>query len=372
MRDVESGAPRRDVAGAPLAPRGPDPNAARLFTALQIRPGHALVVGEHAAVAEELFTTVDAQLACYRRLRIRGRGLNPEAVVRTIGADFAGGDPPPSLGSIMTSLAAEARAAGVPVVVVVSGAEDAGVRTLERLRRLLEAVPEAHDVVRLVLLGGPRLLTVLAQPEARRLSARLATTIYLPPSESGTSEIRTVLELPEPLPEGPGWRRPRTALALVLGALALFVWWATHDGRQPATPPAAEAPATPPVVAALPETSAIPPEIPPEIPHDVAPAPAAVEPTDVPSTPTTSPPKTAPVAPSHRESLQVGSFLRAENAEALRARLAQEFKDVEVVAVTRGGIRYHTVRIRAANERQLATRAAALRGAGFTPVRVRD
>jgi hypothetical protein len=52
--------------------------------------------------------------------------------------------------------------------------------------------------------------------------------------------------------------------------------------------------------------------------------------------------------------------------------MAHTFNDVEIVSVTRGGARLHSVRVRAADEHQLAARAAALRAAGFDPVRVRD
>lgn len=348
MRDVEPDAPERDGKSARLPPRAPDPAAARLFAALQCRPGHALVVGEHPAAAAEFFAKVDVQLACYRRLRVDGRGLDPEAVVRAIGADFARADPPPSLAAIVTALAAEARAAEVPVLVAVSRAEEAGARRLERLRALVEVVPEARDAVRLVLLGGPRLIIVLTQPEARELSARLLTTVYVPPGE-----VRTVLALPEPVGRARRWRRPgtRSGLAVVLAGLALLLFWTTHDVRPPAMPP----PAEPPI-----EGNSVEPSRPP-----VAVAPASTPP-DAPA-----PSRTTP-APPHREGLQVGAFLRPENAQALRERMARLFNDVEVVSVTRGGVRYHSVRVRAADGHQLAARAAALRAAGYAPVRVRD
>lgn len=354
MRDVEPGALRRDTTSASLANRAPDPQAARLFTALQVRPGHALVIGEQATAADELFGKVDAQLACFRRLRVRGRGLNPEAVVRTIGADFATGDPPPPLDAILSALAAEARAAAVPVVVAISGAEEAGARTLDRLRALLEATPETREVVRLVLLGGPRLITVLTQPEARELSARLLTKVYLPPSE-----VRTVIELPEPLPDRPRWAR---GLGLALAGAAVLIWWTTH-GPSPSAPPSASQVATPSAPTA---PVGIVAETPAPAPPEIVTSPEAAAPTEMPAP--------APAAPSrrHRASLQVGSFVRAENAEALRARLAHDFNDVEVVAITRDGILYQSVRVRAADERQLTARAAALRDAGYSPVRIRD
>ena len=354
MRDVEPGALRRDASSAATAPRAPDPHAARLFTALQIRPGHALVVGEQAVAADELFGTVDAQLACFRRLRVRGRGLNPEAVVRTIGADFATGDPPPSLDDILSALAAEARAAAVPVVVAITGAEEAGARTLNRLRALLEATPETRDLFRLVLLGGPRLITVLTQPEARELSARLLTKIYLPPSE-----MRAVIELPEPIAEWPSWARVRRGLALALAGMAFLIWWTTH-GYSPVTPSHVTPVAKPTPFEAVSEAPAPPP------------APDVVATPEAPAAAPAAPAPTSTARTRQRASLQVGSFVVAENAEALRARLAQDFDDVEVVATTREGIRYQTVRVRAADEHQLTARAAALRDAGYSPVRVRD
>jgi hypothetical protein len=55
--------------------------------------------------------------------------------------------------------------------------EEADGDALEGLCALIDEVPDAHDTVRLVLLGGPRLSRMLAQRGARKLWERFTTTI---------------------------------------------------------------------------------------------------------------------------------------------------------------------------------------------------
>src|SRR5258705_2318872 len=181
--DPNRGATPPEAPGASRMGRGAD--AARLFTALQSRPGHALVVADDAASAEVFFERVDAQLVCQRRVRLAGAGLDPEAVIGALGADIRGPHRPRSAEAILSMVATEARAAGLPILVVVTGAEDAGPATLARIATLLDSGPDARAAVRLVLLGGPRLEEMLAQPEAHRLAARVQTTVRAP-SRRGT------------------------------------------------------------------------------------------------------------------------------------------------------------------------------------------
>jgi cell division protein FtsN len=75
----------------------------------------------------------------------------------------------------------------------------------------------------------------------------------------------------------------------------------------------------------------------------------------------------------HATSLQVGAFGELRNAEALRARLARLYPDVVVVPIDRDGVRLHCVRLGGlASEREVTARLAALRAAGYSPIRVRD
>ena len=68
----------------------------------------------------------------------------------------------------------------------------------------------------------------------------------------------------------------------------------------------------------------------------------------------------------------VGDIDRIRNAARQVQAEVDRGNEVAVVVVPRGDVRYYTVRIRTADEEQLASRAAALREAGFSPVRVRD
>jgi hypothetical protein len=158
----------------------PDATAAHLFAALQSRPGHAVVVADDAATAEAFFEPVDAQLVCQRRVRLAGRGLEPESMIAALGADIRGPHRPRSEEAILSLLATEARTSGLPILVIIAGAEEAGTATLERLATLIDSVPDARAAVRLVLLGSPGSEEVLAQPEAQTLATRVLTTVRAP------------------------------------------------------------------------------------------------------------------------------------------------------------------------------------------------
>jgi cell division protein FtsN len=422
---VDSGA--RDSDGIDkFFPGATDEAALRLLTVLQSRPGHVLVIGAHAADVDAVFERVDAQLTCHRRLRIAGAGLDPEGVIRALGVDLASADPPPSATSILTTLVTEARAAGAPVVVVVAQAEEADDAALERLCALIDEVSDARDTVRLVLLGGPRLTRMLAQPGARKLWARFMTTVQAPPCE------RAVLDTPAaPLVE----RRARrwgtgVAVATALSAVALLVGSVRNRGvppavqteeraapavvavepppqvapapSDPAPPEPAAEPASPPVVivskpevvrplevateaerAQKPTVTTRPERVPqpavvePEVARQtaVAPHPDVARASDVALAARSAPEgaaRTAVSTPARGEILQLGAFRSAENAQALREQVARLFPDAQVSNVMLAGVEYHRVRLGAASERDLTTRAATLKAAGFSTVRVRD
>lgn len=416
---MTSGAGNGDAMGKMFPDSATDEAAVRLLTALQTRSGHVLVIGAHAADVDTVFEKADAQLTCHRRLRIAGAGLEPEAVVRAIGADLASADPPPSAFSILLALVMQARLAGAPIVVVVAQAEEAEVDALEGLCSLLDQVPDAHNTVRVVLLGGPRLARMLAEPSARKLWARFTSTVQAPPCE------RAVLDATPAAVSEPRARRWGTGLAAAaaLAGVALLVGSVRHWGAPPTdttpaeplaehasppvdvaqtpppaivadTPPAA-APALPDAARPEPSAEATPPPIviarapeitaPPSVAQPVPATPdhevAAAEP----ERPRASAPPPPPVAtvtpaalrttarpPADGPSLQLGAFRSAENAETLRERVARIFPEAQVSNVTVKGVEYHRVRLGAGNERDLTARAAALKAAGFPTVRVRD
>jgi hypothetical protein len=354
----------------------PDATAAHLFAALQSRPGHAVVVADDAATAEAFFEPVDAQLVCQRRVRLAGRGLEPESMIAALGADIRGPHRPRSEEAILSLLATEARTSGLPILVIIAGAEEAGTATLERLATLIDSVPDARAAVRLVLLGSPRLEEVLAQPEAQTLATRVLTTVRAP--SRGVA-------LPLPAARGASpWRGTAQWVAgagvIVAGVIMLLTPWAGID-RQAPTP--IEASDSVPAAATEPPAS-------PEPPADVAPPVAAVpltaaEPavpeqgavigqpaeTDVPRLP---PAGSRPRRPSSiGQSLQVGAFRNAENARALAGALSARFPDVRIVTITRDGILFHCVRLGGfADEYALAARADTLRAAGYPVMRARE
>jgi hypothetical protein len=394
---MDSGARDGDGLGSFFPERAVDEAAARLLAALTTGTGHAVVSGAHAADVDAVLAKVDAQLVCHRRLRISGVGLQPEAVVATLGADLASADPPPSAVAILTTLAAQARAAEAPIVVVIAQAEEAGVVALEQLCALLDQVPEARDTVRLVTLGGPALGRMLTHPAARSLSARFSTIIQAPPCE------RAVLDAKPPLVRGRRVRRWAAAagLTLALGTVGLLAGSARHwnvsDGGPLATPatapePERRAPDPPPAITPLEEVARAPAVAPTPAPapeRAVAPPPLPAAPTSPEPTPPATPTRLAslpaprkvpaPAPPPERtatapsgQALQLGAFRSAENAETLRQQVARLYPDARVSNVTVKGVAYHRVRLGATNERDLAARAAALRAAGFATVRVRD
>jgi len=219
-----------DFASGPS--RSPDAPAARLFAALQSRPGHALVIGDDAAAAEALFERVDAQLVCQRRVQLPGARLDADAMIEALGTDIRGPHRPRSAEAILSMVATEARAAGLPILIVVTAAEDAGAAALQRLATLIESVPDARAAVRLVLLGGPLLEDILAHPDAEQLSARILTTVRAPSRGSG----RWVIPLAVPF-LGSSWRDTAqwgvAGLLATLGVFLIVSPWMGSDASLP-------------------------------------------------------------------------------------------------------------------------------------------
>ena len=378
-------------------------STSRLFAALQSRAGHALVIGDDPAAAEALFERVDAQLVCQRRVRLPGRRVDADAMIHALGADIRGPHRPRSGEAILSMVATEARAAGLPILVVVTAAEDAGAAALQRLGTLIESVPDARAAVRLVLLGGPLLEDILAHPDAAELSARILTTVRAPARGDG----RWVFPLPIPRLDS-AWRDTVqwvvAGLIAMLGVFLIVSPWVGRDagapiGVQTALPESEEdAPAeataegmtepedadetveehataeAAPAAVAAPEPAAA--DEPPVADSAAAPErPPVAEPLPATAPPATEVPRAAtgrvrrPVPPIGR-SLQVGAFRDAANANALAAKLSELFPDVRVVTVMRGGTPLHCVRLGGfADEYALAARADQLRAAGYASIR---
>jgi len=329
-----------DLDRAPGASAGASRAAAvaELVAAVQTRPGHVIVIAQDAKAAAGLFSEAEAQLATHRAVRVRGRELDGSAAVAALCADKeeSGG---------LQALIEEARAAALPVVVVVAEADAAGADRLERLRQAVECVSDAAEVVRMVLLGGPRLLDTIRQPEARLLATRVAAVVRVP--------VETVT--PERRAAG-GLRAGLAGLYTHAVALVGVVVFATSMLAPKILRPrdhvaGASAPA---VVAAAPSATRPP-----------VPAPAA--------NPPPAPAAAAPPRPAHGPALQVGAFLSAASAEALRRQLAPRFGEAYVSNIDRDGATYHRVRFGGfASEADLHAAETALREAGYAPLRARD
>ncbi len=335
-----------DLDRAPGASTGASRAAAvaELVAAVQTRPGHVIVIAQDAKAAAGLFSEAEAQLATHRAVRVRGRELDGSAAVAALCADKeeSGG---------LQALIEEARAAALPVVVVVAEADAAGADRLERLRQAVECVSDAAEVVRMVLLGSPRLLDTIRRPEARLLATRVAAVVRVP--------VETVT--PERRAAG-GLRAGLAGLYTHAVALVGVVVFATSMLAPKILRPrdhvaGASAPA---VVAAAP--SATRPPVPATNPP---PAPAA--------NPPPAPAAAAPPRLAHGPALQVGAFLSAASAEALRRQLAPRFGEAYVSNIDRDGATYHRVRFGGfASEADLHAAETALREAGYAPVRARD
>ena len=329
-----------DLDRAPGASAGASRAAAvaELVAAVQTRPGHVIVIAQDAKAAAGLFSEAEAQLATHRAVRVRGRELDGSAAVAALCADKeeSGG---------LQALIEEARAAALPVVVVVAEADAAGADRLERLRQAVECVSDAAEVVRMVLLGSPRLLDTIRRPEARLLAMRVAAVVRVP--------VETVT--PERRAAG-GLRAGLAGLYTHAVALVGVVVFATSMLAPKILRPrdhvaGASAPA---VVAAAPSATRPP-----------VPAPAA--------NPPPAPAAAAPPRLAHGPALQVGAFLSAASAEALRRQLAPRFGEAYVSNIDRDGATYHRVRFGGfASEADLHAAETALREAGYAPVRARD
>jgi len=399
---------------------------AKLRTALQERSGYVVVTAESAAVAETLFAAVEPRLTTFRTVRASGRTLDPEAIVRALWRE---GEPPFPARLAMRTLLDEARAAGQPMVVAVTDAELADSAKLERVRLTLEAAPDAGEIVRIALLGGPPLIELLRRPESRAVALRIGATVQVP---SVAADIQAPAVVPVPASGGIG---RYLVGALVVACLAgLAVWM----GQPPApTPPVKVAPSAPAPAAVVPPPmpptpvavthepapappgaiahEPAPPVPPPTVPAQAAqvaptphaglvenPTPLAVvdahavakepEPTEPePSAPPEPAPTPAPptpeayavpadgddagtAAPKRGETaLQVGAFVKPEGAQALRTKLAAQLPRVYVSSAARGGTTFHRVRVSGFRSAHDVTVAETwLKAAGYPATRVRE
>jgi hypothetical protein len=440
QQDTQVFAPPVDVALPEDRPRTTiDLAVAKLRTALQERSGYVIVTAESPAASEALFATVEPRLTTFRTVRTAGATLDPESVVRSLWRE---GEPPFPARLAMRTLLDEARAVGQPIVVAITGADAVDPARLERVRLTLEGTPDASEILRIALLGGPGLIELLRQPEARGIAMRIGASVAVPAADA----TLPAAVIAEPTAEDVVRRGVASmvgtiaAVAAVVAAIASWSLWPRADPidppetspppvvaqatgpLQPAAPvpppaPQQDAPAAPahePPIAVAPEPPAAPapepavvvakaepaappvaevPPAPPPVPAPETPAaatpaksePAKLEPTKPNPVATarveTGPPPTAreegtakPVPAPRGAALQVGAFVRADGAEAVRQKLSSRFPTVYVSPAKRGdGTTFHRVRIggfRSTHDLDLA--AAVLRTEGYTPMRVNE
>jgi len=367
---------------------------ARLVDSLRTRPGHALIVGQTSLDASEFFRGAAKQVKVHRSLTVDGRSIDPDAVPLALWGDDEDETLAPR--SVMgRNVFAAARAAQLPIIVAVSHADAAEVRQLERLRQLLECVPDALETLRIVLLGTPRLAQTLTQPEARALATRIVTTVHVP---AATPDVPTVpathIRLPSRRPRRRGLRAALGIAAIV--ALAVIGALPRRSSEPPDVPvaipsPGSVADAKPAEVVAAradaPDDAGGPraEAAPAVVNAAVAPAPepgtaiAAPAPAPAPNAAAVAavPRDTVPApqpaaAPLPSIALQVGAFRRPENAAALERRLATRFPHVEVVPFLRDGVTYHRVRVGGfATDTERAAAARGLRADGYAALPVR-
>lgn len=363
--------------------------AAKLLTALASRSGYVVVTGDGAEVAAALFTRIEPRLTAYRTVRVSGRALRAERVVRTLCVDA---EPGVSPRAAVRTLIDQARAAEQPIVVAITDADAADASELEQLRLTLEGSPDASEIIRIALLGGPGLVAVLRRPEARAVAMRVAASVHVP---------SLVAKAPMAGETGRPRRLSRALGAIAAGAAVAAVvvvvteMWpgrgsspteraASAPSAEPATREAqAPAEAAPPAVAEAERASDAanttpPPEPVAAVPPPVEPIAAAAPPAPPAAQPVPAPePDGVPAArilpPPPPLVIQVGAFVSAATADALRAELAAKYPEVFVTRSDRGAVTYHRVRIAGfTTTAQLDAAMAALRAAGYPVIRVRD
>jgi len=239
--------------------------AAKLRTALQERSGYVVVTAESSAAAEALFTAVEPRLTTFRTVRASGRDLDPEAIVRSLWRD---GEPPFPARLAMRALIDEARAAARPIVVAITDADAADPARLERVRLTLEGAPDASEIVRIALLGGPALIELLRQPATRAVAMRIGASVQVPTMTADLMPSRDVVAAAPPPRRGLALA---TMIALAASVVAWVMWpQATperlpprHETPAPVPPPIAEP--VPPVgieepIAAAPKAAVPAPE----------------------------------------------------------------------------------------------------------------
>lgn len=207
-----------------------------------------MVTSTDGRAARALVELVVRDVAAFRSVRFPARAARPDDVIDAL---VVPGDTRVRLGShslrrhALLALLEQACAAGKPIVLVVDDADRTSMRRLERLRARLECVPEASAVVRIVLVGTPRLLSRLEKPSARNLAERVISHVKVGDPEPERNDAR---------PSHPGAAR-RALAATAVAAVALLALTSLsaqlttaagmRDRLQPVPPSSAATPAEP-------------------------------------------------------------------------------------------------------------------------------
>lgn len=148
------------------ARRRGDPDVKRIARALRFGAGHVAVMAADVEQAEALVDAAIEEVGPARVMRVAANTEKVLSLVRDLMAMVA------------------ANPAGGAVVVVISDADLASVKQLERLRVQLESGAEPIEKLRMVLVGGRVLQRILDLPAARAFSSRIGLKILLEPRRS--------------------------------------------------------------------------------------------------------------------------------------------------------------------------------------------
>jgi hypothetical protein len=329
--------------------------AAKVALTFSVRSGHVAIVAADGDAADAIFRLAEPQLPPTRVVRVAAGDLDPASLPRDVFLPLNG---------------------ATHVALVVANAETMSAHALVRLGETIRRTPGICTVVRLVLLGTPRLAQTLNRPEARPFTTGVAVLGDVPaPDPIPVAADLGTTRWYRP-PRRPRWLSREQGLTLAAGAALLaFALWVPMDfGGSPA-PVAPIAAREPPPPVALPASEPSGPSADPETPlpgpaeRDVV-ATGAAE-ISVAERPAEEPPAAERPAPRPAWRLQVGAFRDRANAIELASKVSEHFDGVHVTADAHGGAPLYRVRVDGlGSEADLRATVTALRAAGHESFRV--
>jgi type II secretory pathway predicted ATPase ExeA len=144
--------------------------------------GHCVVVGEDVAAIRDTVLRAAMQVSGMRILRLSARFERLNLLADLMHGSFAqsrtDASSYPELDAMFSEIAA-ARAGGFVLLVLIEDADLASTESLERARIAVETFASNTVPVRIVLLGGTFLPTILGLPRMRGLASRISARFFL-------------------------------------------------------------------------------------------------------------------------------------------------------------------------------------------------